>query len=331
MAKGRKPRAGSRAFWPKKRAKRIYATVKSHPEVRDAVPLDFAGYKAGMTQICFNDNRKGSVTEGEEIVVPVTVLDCPSLVVCGIKTYKKKEHGLAGAGLVWADNISKDLKRKTCVPKKAEKATSFAALEGELDNIEDIRLLVHTKPRESGIGKKKPELFEVSLGGDMKQKLDYAKQRLGSEIKPSEIFKEGEFVDVRSVSKGKGYQGVVKRFGVKIRGRKHMKKRRHIGVLAPRNVARVRPNTVAMAGQLGFQTRTEYNKRILKIGNVKDAQVNPRGGFLNYGLIKGDYILLQGSVPGPKKRLILLRKGVRAKKEEPVEIKRIILESQQGA
>ena len=101
-------------------------------------------------------------------------------------------------------------------------------------------------------------------------------------------------------------------------------------MLAPRNVARVRPNTVAMAGQLGFQKRTEYNKRILKISNEKEGTVNPKGGFLKYGLVKGDYVLIQGSVPGPKKRLIMLRKGVRARKEDPAEIKFISLESQQG-
>ena len=60
--------------------------------------------------------------------------------------------------------------------------------------------------------------------------------------------------------------------------------------------------------------------------------MNPKGGFVNYGLVKGDYVLLQGSVPGPRKRLILFRKGIRApaKGKEPAEVKGIHLDSQQG-
>ena len=42
-------------------------------------------------------------------------------------------------------------------------------------------------------------------------------------------------------------------------------------------------------------------------------EVNPKGGFIRYGLIKSDYILLLGSVPGPKKRLVRLRDSMRPK------------------
>ncbi len=83
-----------------------------------------------------------------------------------------------------------------------------------------------------------------------------------------------------------------------------------------------------MAGQLGFQTRTEFNKIVMKIGS---DGINPKGGWLNYGLVKGDYLLLSGSVPGPKKRLVVIRRGLRSRKMEPVEIKEVFLESQQGA
>lgn len=42
-----------------------------------------------------------------------------------------------------------------------------------------------------------------------------------------------------------------------------------------------------------------------------EEEINPKGGFINYGNIKGDYLLLLGTVPGPKKRLIRLRKTIR--------------------
>ncbi|MEM5812250.1 MAG: 50S ribosomal protein L3 [Candidatus Aenigmatarchaeota archaeon] len=330
MAKGHKPVAGSRGFWPRKRAKRIYSSFKSNITPKEAVPLDFAAYKAGMTQVIEMDNRKTSVTHGQEVVKAATVLDCPPLFVIGIRVYKKSRYGMESMADVLAEKLPKDLARKTGIPKNPETKKRIDVVEKSLDKVVDVRLIACTKPRESGIGKKKPELFEICLGGEVSDKWNYAKQRLGSEIKAEEIFKPGDFVDVKAVTKGKGYQGPVKRFGVKIRGRKHTKKRRHIGNLSARNVARVLPGKIAFAGQHGFQTRTEYNKRILKIGS--DGKINPDGGFVNYGLVKGHYIILEGSVPGPKKRLIMLRRGIRApeNRKEPVELKKVILESQQG-
>jgi len=331
MAKGHKPVAGSRAFWPKKRAKRIYSGFRFHglQTGEQTKPLVFAGYKAGMTQVSFIDNRKGSVTQGQTIVSSVTVVDAPALIVAGIKIYKKTLYGLKNTETVLSDKLSKDLARKTKTPKDTKTKEKMDEIEKVLDEIYDIRLLVHTKPRESGIGKKKPELFEVDIAGNIRQKWDYAKQKLGAEIKANDVFKDGDWIDTKAVTKGKGYQGPVKRFGVKIRTRKDKGKRRHIGNLGARNVARVLPGKLAMPGQLGFQTRTEYNKRILKIGS---GGLTPKGGWLNYGTVPGDYVLIHGSVPGPKKRLIMLRKGVRApeNKKEAVEIKEIVLDSQQG-
>ena len=329
MGKGHKPVAGSRGFWPKKRAPRIYGSMTSHPASKEAIPLDFAGYKAGMTSVIIFDSRKASVTHGQEIVKPATVIDCPALTVAGIRVYKKSLYGMEAATDIWAEKFSKDLQRKTFLPEKSEAKKRIEETEKNLEGIIDVRLLAHTKPRESGIGKKTPELFEVCLGGNPHEKWNYAKQKLGGEIKAEEIFKEGDWIDVKAVSKGKGYQGPVKRFGVKVRGRKHTKKRRHIGNIGPRNVAHVLAGKIAFPGQLGFQTRTEYNKRILKIGT--DGKINPKGGWINYGLVSGHYLLVEGSVPGPKKRLIMLRKGIRAPdRKEPVELRQIVLESQQG-
>ena len=330
MGKGHKPVAGSRGFWPKKRASRIYGSFTSHPDSKEAVPLDFAGYKAGMTSVVVMDGRKASVTHGQEIVKSATIIDCPSLSVAGIRVYKSTPYGMQAVTDIWAEKYSKDLARKTFMPEKTETKNRIEQVEKDMQHMADVRLLAHTRPRDSGIGKKKPELFEICLGGNAHEKWSYAKHKLGGEIRAEEIFKEGDWIDVKAVSKGKGYQGPVKRFGVKVRGRKHTKKRRHIGNIGPRNVAHVLAGKIAMAGQMGFQTRTEYNKRILKIGT--DGKANPKGGWINYGLVPGHYLLVEGSVPGPKKRLVMLRKGIRApeSRKEPVELRQIILESQQG-
>jgi len=156
------------------------------------------------------------------------------------------------------------------------------------------------------------------------------KNQLGKNLSVTNIFKEGQCIDVVSVSKGKGFQGPVKRLGVKIRDRKSRKTQRGIATLGPWSPSRVL-YTIARAGQMGYHQRTEYNKRILKIG-ANGAEISPKGGFIRYGPVKGAYVLVSGSVPGPTKRLIRLRYPMRASRRVP-EAPKIIsvsLESPQG-
>jgi large subunit ribosomal protein L3 len=49
----------------------------------------------------------------------------------------------------------------------------------------------------------------------------------------------------------------------------------------------------------------------LRIGQ-KPEDINPSAGFVGYGFVRNDYVLLKGSVPGPAKRLIKLRLAVRS-------------------
>ncbi|MBN1897085.1 MAG: 50S ribosomal protein L3 [Candidatus Aenigmarchaeota archaeon] len=326
MAKGHKPVAGSRAFWPRKRAKKIYPVIGAVAEVKDKViPLAFAGYKAGMTQVSFTDNRKGSVTNGQEIVEAATIIECPPLVVVGIKMYMEDNRKLVSEGTVWSENLAKDLERKLDVPKKPHMKKEMVGK--KLDQLKEVRIIVSTKPRETGFVKKKPEVFEIPVSGDVEKQWAYALEKLGKEIRFSDVFSAGELVDTKSVTKGRGFSGVVKRFGVKIRGRKSGGKRRHIGNIGSVGHGRVLPGAVAMAGQLGYQTRTEYNKKVLKIA---EDGFRPKGGLLNYGNVKKDYAIIEGSVPGPKKRLIMMRRGVRWDGTiHPVELSHVSLESQQ--
>lgn len=64
---------------------------------------------------------------------------------------------------------------------------------------------------------------------------------------------------------------------------------------------------------MGFHQRVEYDKRIMVMGNAGDEQtkINPDGGFKHFGLVKGDFIILKGSVPGTYRRLIKLRSQIR--------------------
>lgn len=325
MPKRKAPRKGSLAFAPRKRAKRIYPRVKNWPCSEKIKMMGFSGYKVGMTHVIIMDTRKNSPTHGEEISIPVTIIECPPLKVLGIRFYQKSTTGLKVLTEVWDESVKKDgdLSRKVKIGNLKSKE-NFAKIEKEMDKIQDVRVIIKTQPRQSGLGKKKPEIFEIGIGGkDIKEKLNFSKEILGKEVKINNVFKEGEYVDTIAVTKGKGTQGVVKRFGVKIQVRKAKKHIRHIGTLGSERPGRVLW-TVPMAGQMGFFTRTEFNKRIIKIGE-DGKEITPKSGFINYGIIKGNYVLLEGSVPGSRKRLIILRHAIRPPKIPflPTEIKQI--------
>jgi len=318
----KRPRRGSLAFYPRKRARRIYPALSTYPGTEKPKLLDFAGYKAGMAQAILTDNRKESPTFGQEISVPITILDCPSFKVVGLRSYKSTKKGLQVLNEVWTKQLPKGIERKTRVRGKEEK---IGEMEKNVESVSRIRMIVATQPQLSGLGKKTPEIFEVEVGGkDAKERFEFAKQLLGKDVKASDVFKEGEYVDVIAVTKGKGTAGPVKRFGVFIQSRHAKEKRRHVGTLGPEEPGKVR-YTVPMAGQLGFQTRTELNKRILKIGE-KGEEVTPKSGLKGYGVVKASYLLLEGSVPGPKRRLIRLRATIRPPKIKMLvpEIKEIV-------
>jgi large subunit ribosomal protein L3 len=332
MADIKKPRSGSLGFYPRKRAKRIYPRI-ARVSGEKVGTLAFAGYKAAMVSVVMIDNRKGSRNFGQIIVKPATVIDCPPLKILGYRAYSTTANGMRAIGEVWDDKKfakDKDLARKINTKNLGKQnKQQLEKIEKEIEkaNVSNVRLIVCTQPRQSGVGKKTPEIFELEIGGKTaKEKLEFAKQHIGSEVKVTDFAKEGELVDVIAITKGKGTQGPVKRFGVKIQGRKAAQKQRHVGAIAPQSPRRVMW-TVAMAGQLGFGRRTELNKRILKVGD-NGSEITPKSGFTRYGLIKGSYVVVEGSTPGPKKRLVFLRHAVRPSKVKLLvpEIKQIISE-----
>jgi len=311
----KRPTRGSKAFYPKKRARRIYPRVNSWLKLKEAKLLGFSGYKVGMTHVMVTDTNPNSKTKGQMISRPVTVLECPPISVLGFRCYKKNKTSFD----VFSESFSKNLSRKIKIsktPKKIDEQINKLPKE-----ISRVNLICHTNP----FFKKKPEIFEIALGGNIEEQLKYSKEFLGKEIKISEVFKDGDLIDVTAVTKGQGFQGPVKRFGVTIHGRKSQQMERHVGSLGQNVPGKVRW-TVPQAGQLGFQTRTEFNKRIIKI--LDGLKI--KGGFVNYGDVSGDCVLLEGSVPGSKKRLIRLRFAIRPKKSFLPDVKYVSMESKQG-
>jgi len=326
------PRRGSLAYLPRGRAASETARIRFWPHVESGpTMLGFMGYKAGMTHVFMVEDKQGSPNFGKEVMYSATVIDAPPLIVCAVRAYTRNSYGLTTLTEVWMKEPPKDINRLTTPPKNPDPQNGFKRIEGNIDKIVEFRLLTATQPKLAGVPKKKPELVEIKVdGAAVKEQFEYVKNLLGKTVSITDIFKEGQHVDVVSVSKGKGFQGPVKRWGVKIRDRKSRKTKRGIATLGPWSPSRVL-YTIARAGQMGYHQRTEYNKRILKIG-TDGAEVTPKGGFIRYGPVKGAYLLLSGSIPGPAKRLIRLRHPTRASKRVP-EAPKIIslsLESPQG-
>lgn len=291
----------------------------------------FAGYKAGMTHAFIIDYRPRSTTAGQEVQVPVTVLEVPPMKVCGIRFYAETPYGKKAVGEVWAGKLDKELSRRLPVPKEYDEKAAWA--KAEALEYDDIMALVYTQPvLVQGLPKKKPELMEIRIGGGkLEERLAYAKSVLGKAVTVKDFVKEGEMVDVCSVTKGKGWEGVTKRWGTKLLMHKNSKHRRLIGTLGTKRPNYVRP-TVPQGGQRGFHQRTELNKRVLKIGD-NGADITPKGGFLHYGNVGNAYMMLHGTVPGPSKRLVRLRQPVRpsgVKLSEPPQVTFVSLESKQG-
>ena len=335
MTRHHQPRSGSVAFSPRKRASKQSPRIKSWPNVEETGLLGFAGYKVGMTHVMMTDNRKNSPTEGMEISTPVTVLEVPPVVVMGIRAYEKTTYGLKTMIDVMASDLGEDLLRKIPLPEEYDTDSNLNKLNENIDNVSDIRVLIHTNPRVTSVPKKKPEIMECGLGGaTVAEKLEYATSILGTEINIADVFSDGEHVDSIAITKGKGFQGPVKRWGIRIQYGKAARssKGRHVGSLGPWSPERTMW-TVPQAGQMGYHKRTEYNKQILKIADASEADaVNPDGGFVKYGLVKNNYILVKGSLPGPSKRLVILRKAVRphGKHNDAPEISYISTASKQG-
>jgi large subunit ribosomal protein L3 len=284
-----------------------------------------------MTHAFVVDKRVKSTTTGMEVQVPVTVIEVPPMKIAAVRFYENTLIGLKTAGEVWAQDLDPLLSKRLNVPvgHTAESFDRYA----EFD-VEDVRVLAYTQPRKiTGVPKKVPDLMELRIGGGViKDRVAYAKGILGKEVVVKDFAAEGTFIDVIAVTKGKGFQGVTKRWGVKLLSHRNSKHRRGIGNLGPKRPGYVR-GTVPQAGQLGYHQRTEFNKKIVKVGN--DGQdVNPKGGFLNYGEVRNNYVLIHGSVPGPTKRLIRFRDATRAPKKADMsapEITYVSTESKQGA
>jgi large subunit ribosomal protein L3 len=328
------PRHGSLAYLPRKRAEHLLARIRFWPKIESETPrlLGFTGFKAGMTHVFAIEDRKRSPDFGKEVIRPATVVETPPILICGVKVYAKDVYGLRALTEAWMEEPPADLERVFTIPESFKTEEALKKIEENLPRIAKIRVVAVTQPKQTSVPKKKPDMAEIEIGGGtIQQQFEHVKNLLGKTVTSEEIFKEGQYIDIASVSTGKGFQGPVKRWGVTILQAKGRKTKRGVATLGPWNPHHVM-YSVARAGQMGYHQRTEYNKRILKIG--KDGkEITPKGGFLRYGVIRGPYMLLEGSIAGTEKRPVRLRYPARPPRtvaEEPPQITHVSLESPQG-
>jgi len=330
MANLRKPRKGSMGVWPRKRSKRIYPRIRNWTSQKTDKPtvLGFIGYKAGMTHLMGIDTNKTSLTKNEEIRLPVTVIECPPMKIFAARLYKKNPYGTFVAKDI-CFKPSKGLERKLSLSDKFSDVSELDKI--NVDDYADVAAISYTQPSLTGIGKKKPEVIELKISGSLKEKIEFIKSHIDKEIPVDQVFREAQVIDVRAVTKGKGLQGPVKRFGIALKPHKSEKGRRQPGSRGGWKAQQHTMYRTAYSGQMGFHPRVHLHSQIIKISGNSE-EINPRDGFIRYGNVKNTYLLLKGSVPGAKKRPIILTYTIRPRvKETPLPtITHISLQSNQG-
>jgi len=304
------------------------------------------GYKAGCTHILREVNKPGSKLHKKEAVEMVTILETPPLVVVGLVGYVATPRGLRTLTTVWAHHLTETVKRRFYknwyrAKKKAfSKYSAHITAHGDGDIKEQlkrmskycsvIRVLAHTQIRKVKLRQKKAHLMEIQINGGatVADKVKWGYDLFERQVPVDTVFSQNDFVDLIGVTKGKGYAGVISRWGCAMLQRKTHRGYRKVACIGAWHPARVRW-TVSRAGQQGYHHRTEINKKVYRIGkpakdektgklewnaatgaDLTEKNITPLGGFPHYGEVNDYFMMIKGCVVGPKKRIITIRKSL---------------------
>ncbi|MDO6353794.1 50S ribosomal protein L3 [Caloramator sp. CAR-1] len=177
------------------------------------------------------------------------------------------------------------------VQKKTVETDGYNAIQV---GFEDIREKLVNKPEKGHFAKANiaPKRFLKELRLE-----DVSAYEVGSEIKV-DIFDEGEKVDVTGTSKGKGFQGVIKRWNANRGPMSHGSKyHRRVGSMGASSFPSRTFKGKKMPGHMGAEKSTILNLEVVKVDPEKNV------------------ILVKGAVPGPKKGLVIIRDSVKAVKK----------------
>lgn len=327
-------------FLPRKRTKHHRGRIRSFPKDDPSKKphfTAFTGYKAGMTHVIREIKRnKDSILNNKEALEAVTIIETPPMKVVGLVGYIETPKGLRALTTCWTNTLGDEFKRrfyKNWYNSKKKAFTKYlgsfsdAKLKVQLARIKKyckvVRAICHNQPKlVKNIGFKKAHVLEVQInGGTIAEKVDFVVKSFEKEISVSDIFQTGGLLDVIGVTKGKGFEGVIKRWGPKLLPKKTHRGYRKIGCIGAWHPSRV-AWTIARAGQMGYHHRTEVNKRIYHMGKAEskgtknnaatdtdltEKNITPLGGFPHYGRVTEDFIMIKGACIGVKKRTLTLR------------------------
>jgi large subunit ribosomal protein L3 len=326
MGRKQGPRKGSLQVWPRKRShdliprtnwKPILARLSSHLTKSTITNntstlktnfLGFIGYKAGMASAYVKDNTADSMTKNKRVIVPVTVIECPPMKILAVRFYK---NGVASKEIL-NEILEKELKRTIRMPKNKINAKELLD-KVKLEDFDDLHVVVYSDVKKTGL-KKTPDIAEIALSGSKQDKLDFIKANLTKDISVSEVFSKG-LIDIRGITKGKGFEGPIQRFGARLRFHKSEKGVRKIGSVGAWHPIGIRFR-VPMAGQMGFHTRMCLNSSIVASKKFDSKDPIATRVFAHYGNVKNDYIILRGSVQGSEKRQLLMTTALRPSKNQ---------------
>ena len=219
--------------------------------------------KVGMTQI-FN---------ADGVLVPVTVLQAGPCYVTQIKTVDNDGYSAVQVGFV---------------DKKEKVVTKDANGKKEIKHRHGVNKAEKGHFDKAGVsGKRFVREF----------KFDNAEEYNLADVIKADIFAEGDKIDATAISKGKGFQGAIKRFGQHRGPMAHGSKfHRHQGS----NGACSSPSKVfkgkGMPGHMGHKQITVQNLEIVKVD------------------VENNLLLVKGAVPGPKKALVTVKETVKSGK-----------------
>lgn len=281
--------------------------------------------------------KPGSALNKEETVEPVTIVDTPPMVVVGLVGYVETPRGLRSLANLWATHLSEEVRRRFYKNWYRGKKKAFTKYTKERKDSEDtvtkdttarlikhcqvIRILAHTQIKKTPLKQKKAHLMEIQInGGTMAQKVEFGYSLFEQTVPVSSVFSKNEMIDTIGVTRGHGYKGVISRWGVTRLPRKTHRGLRKVACIGSWHPARV-SFQVARAGQKGYFHRTEINKKIYLVGEAKtmsaktqsdltEKDINPLGGFVHYGMVNNDFLMIKGGIAGAKKRVITLRKSL---------------------
>lgn len=246
------------------------------------------GKKVGMSQMF---NKKGTR-------ISLTIIESGPCVVVQVKTKEKDGYRAIQIGFGKAKKLNK--------PQEGHQ-------KGLKENIKYLREIV-TTPKEAGQaetpssalratknkqkthkdakkGKEEEKKEKIKEGEKEEEVFDLGSLKKGDKFNVS-IFYEGDKVDIMGISKGKGFQGVIKRHGFskgpETHGSHHHRKPGSIGSMFPQRVVKGKK----MPGRMGGEQVTVRNLQVVKVDSEKNL------------------LAIKGAVPGAKNSLLLIKSKV---------------------